>query len=367
MLVGVNLCACSPGEERLKQRLSRSERLTAKRSIPQATPKVADPSAECRFCDPGPHSVTGDSPCVDQQSYRSTAINALHFQCIRLIKPANKHRANMKLLPIVLAIVGVCVAERIPEARMMGGTNAAWGQFGSTVSITTPFLLHCGGVIVDRQHVLTSAQCVLNTQNRLIDPYWLSIVAGDIALAPIGARRQTRRVSHIFVHPQFNVFTQENDLAVLRLDRPYDLPSNTIDIARRATRITPSGQACQFAGWGATGALMTEVNVLQRFLPITVNDRDLCNQPANHAGRVRETMICAGNVGASTGAAPCNGNLGTGLYCNRQLVGILSFGVNCGNANNPPVFTQVRNYDRWIVQQFNQTQGLPPNWTPAVL
>ncbi|XP_058811491.1 transmembrane protease serine 11D-like [Topomyia yanbarensis] len=273
----------------------------------------------------------------------------------------------MKLLPIVIAVIGYSLAETIPDARMMGGTNAAWGQFASAVSITTPFLLHCGGVIVDRQHVLTSAQCVLNAQNRLIDPYWISTVAGDIALAPIGARRQTRRVIQIYVHPQFNVFTRENDVAVLRLDRPYDLPSNTVDLARRAVRINPTGEACQFAGWGATAATNAPVNVQQRFLPMTINDRDVCNQATMHAGRVLESMICAGNTGASANAAPCTGNLGTGLYCNRQLVGILSFGVNCGVANNPPVFTQLRNYNRWIDQQFNRTEGLAPNWTPAVL
>ncbi|KXJ72441.1 hypothetical protein RP20_CCG018033 [Aedes albopictus] len=274
----------------------------------------------------------------------------------------------MKLLVAILAVFGLAVAELEPEARLIGGTNAAWGQFPSAVSINTPFTLHCGGVIVDRQHVLTSAQCVLNAQNRLIDPYWLTIVAGDVALAPIGSRRQTRKVTRIYVHPEFNVFTRENDVAVLRLDRPYELPSNTVDIARRRVRVTPNNEACQFAGWGAsTNAATAPVNVLQRFLPMNINDRELCNGAGMHAGRVLETMICAGNTAASNNAAPCNGNLGTGLYCNRQLVGILSFGVNCGVANNPPIFTQVRYYNRWIDQQFNNTVGLAPNWTPAHL
>ncbi|XP_055588006.1 transmembrane protease serine 11D-like [Uranotaenia lowii] len=273
----------------------------------------------------------------------------------------------MKLSIVLVALCGLVVAD-LPDARLIGGTNAAWGQFPWAVSINTPFWLHCGGVIVERQHVLTSAQCVLNFENRLIDPYWLTIVAGDVALAPQGARRQTRRVSQIFVHPEFNVFTREHDLAVLRLDRPYDLPANTVDVVRRRTQITRINEACQFAGWGAaSNAANAPLNVLLRFLPMNVNDRDLCNGAPMHAGRVMESMICAGNTAASNNAAPCNGNLGTGLYCNRELVGTLSFGANCGAANNPPVFTQVRNYNRWINEQFNRTVGQPPNWSPAHL
>uniref|UniRef100_A0A182NJ07 Peptidase S1 domain-containing protein n=1 Tax=Anopheles dirus TaxID=7168 RepID=A0A182NJ07_9DIPT len=258
------------------------------------------------------------------------------------------------------------VLERSP--RLIGGTNAPWGQFPSAVSINTTFNLHCGGSVVDRQHVLTAAQCLFNANYRLIDPYWITVRAGDIALAPVGARRQTRRVSHIFVHPQFNIRTLEHDVAVLRLDQPFVLPSNTINLANRTRRIVPNGVTCQFAGWGAsTNAVTAPVNVLQRFLPLVVNDRDTCNQATMHSGRVLESHLCAGNTGASNNAAPCHGNAGTGLYCDRALVGTLSFGINCGLANNPPIFTQVRFYNDWIDRQFNATQGQQAGWTPAVL
>ncbi|XP_035788725.1 trypsin alpha-3-like [Anopheles albimanus] len=255
-------------------------------------------------------------------------------------------------------------AERAP--RLIGGTNSPWGQFPAAVSINTTFNVHCGGAVVDRQHVLTAAQCVFNTNRRLIDPYWIKIHAGDIALAPVGSRRQTRRVTQIFVHPEFNFATLEHDVAVLRLDRPYELPSNTLNVANRTRRIVPNGVACQYVGWGTTGPAPTAaVSVLQRFLPMTINDRELCNQATMHAGRIQESMLCAGNTGASNNAAPCNGNAGNGLYCDRALVGILTFGANCGAANNPPVFTQVRFYNNWIEQQFNQTQGRPFGWTPG--
>lgn len=45
------------------------------------------------------------------------------------------------------------------------------------------------------------------------------------------------------------------------------------------------------------------------------------------------------------------GNEGGGLFCEHQLAGILSFGVGCGQANNPAVFTQIRFYSEWIDEQ----------------
>lgn len=61
-------------------------------------------------------------------------------------------------------------------------------------------------------------------------------------------------------------------------------------------------------------------------------------------------MICGGNLYQNANA-PCSGNLGSPLYCDDELIGLLSFGVNCGIANDPPVFTQVRFFNRWIDQQ----------------
>lgn len=61
-------------------------------------------------------------------------------------------------------------------------------------------------------------------------------------------------------------------------------------------------------------------------------------------------MICGGNLYQNANA-PCSGNLGSPLYCDEELTGLLSFGVNCGIANDPPVFTQVRFFNRWIDQQ----------------
>lgn len=127
------------------------------------------------------------------------------------------------------------------------------------VLIRTPNLTPaiCGGTLVDPQHVITSAQCVMSAQNRLMSPFWLRVIAGDLNI--VGTITSTfrieRSVTHIFVHPNYNIFSKNNDLAVLRLNEPIPEFHNTIDVAQRNIRLLPDGSACRLLAWGALTAV----------------------------------------------------------------------------------------------------------------
>lgn len=80
-----------------------------------------------------------------------------------------------------------------------------------------------------------------------------------------------------------------------------------------------------------------------------------------NAGRIQEEMLCAGTL-IGTGTPPvaeavCRGNIGGGLYCNGRITGILSFGLGCGNINQPGVYMQPRFYRGWIQQQIDRTDS----------
>jgi secreted trypsin-like serine protease len=97
------------------------------------------------------------------------------------------------------------------ESFMNSATLATVGEFPSAVFIEAPGVpTHtlCGGTVIDNQHVLTSAQCVLNNQNQLINPFWFTVTAGDNNMINPTSRRQTRRVMRIFVHQNFNPITR---------------------------------------------------------------------------------------------------------------------------------------------------------------
>jgi trypsin len=197
------------------------------------------------------------------------------------------------------------------------------------------------------QHVLTAASCVTNAQGQLINQFWVSVIAGDLHLVSESVRREVRSVIRMYVHQNYNWNNNQNNIAVLRVNEPFPSFHNSIEPAIRNTRVLDDGFPCLFAGWGA--ALPAENAPLlfqQRFITLPILASTACNAAGVHNNAVLATMFCAGQLTAQTNAV-CNGNQGGGLYCGGYLSGVLAFGVNCGAANNPAVFIDVRQYDAW--------------------
>ncbi|XP_058823236.1 trypsin alpha-3-like [Topomyia yanbarensis] len=277
----------------------------------------------------------------------------------------------MHLLVFALLAVGFAGAATFGEdasGRLTGGTVTLAGQYPAAVSIDTPYTLHCGGTVLNSQHVLTAAWCVMHpTSFTLLNPFWLRVIAGDLNLIPVSYRREVRNVTHLFVHPNYNRLTNNNDLAVIRVNTPFPEFHNTIEPAVLNTRILPDNTQCQYAGWGAaTNAANAPLTPAQRVITVPILTTASCNVATVHNNRVLPTMICAGSIAATPNTA-CQGNIGGGLYCNGQLTGVLSFGLACGAANQPGVYIDIRQYRQWIDTQSNRTDNPAPGWTPNPL
>ncbi|XP_058121374.1 anionic trypsin-2-like [Anopheles ziemanni] len=269
-----------------------------------------------------------------------------------------------------LVLIGVllAVAQAAPDGgpRVTGGALTVPGQFPSAVIIETPYIAqNCMGTVVNRQHVLTAASCVMNpTTFAMINPFWLRVIAGDINIVQPTIRREVRNVSRSYVHPNYNRLTDGNNLAVLRVDLPFSEFHNTIEPALMNERLLPDNTQCEFAGWGATANQVTAaVRPAQYVITQPLLTTAQCNAANVHNNRVQQTMVCAGALAQNPNAV-CLGNMGGGLYCNGRLTGVLAFGMGCGVANQPGVYMDVRQYAQWIQQQFTRTDNPPPGWVP---
>ncbi|KFB49285.1 AGAP006487-PA-like protein [Anopheles sinensis] len=269
-----------------------------------------------------------------------------------------------------LVLIGVllAVAQAAPDGgpRVTGGALTVPGQFPSAVIIETPYIpQNCMGTVVNRQHVLTAAACVMNpTTFVMINPFWLRVIAGDINIVQPTIRREVRNVSRSYVHPNYNRLTDGNNLAVLRVDLPFSEFHNTIEPALMNERLLADNTPCEFAGWGATADQATAaVRPAQYVITQPILATAQCNAANVHNNRVQQNMICAGALAQNPNAV-CRGNMGGGLYCNGRLTGVLAFGMGCGAANRPGVYMDVRQYAQWIQQQFTRTDNPPPGWVP---
>ncbi len=109
-------------------------------------------------------------------------------------------------------------------------------------------------------------------------------------------------------------------------------------------------------------ALKPNIPDIQQQINAAVINREVCNALPINFGRLVESQVCAGNLGA--GAGVCLANRGGLLFCNGQISGVLVNGFACGAANNPGIYTQLRFYNAWLDQQLRRDDVPPANSNP---
>ncbi|XP_076867494.1 elastase-1-like [Brachyhypopomus gauderio] len=235
------------------------------------------------------------------------------------------------------------------QNRIVGGNQAnsqSWPwQASLRVQVGTCYNHVCGGVLIRKQWVLTSAQCVDGLAVSLV-------VLGDYDLSvPENPREQYYGVGAIFLHPSWNrSLAYGNDIALIRLSSEVVLNSN-VQLATLPTagQILPGGITCYATGWGVTqtGGFYS-ARLKEAYLPVV--DYATCSSSTYWGTTVKTNMICAG--GGSNAA--CTGDAGGPLNCVSGSIyvvhGLTSFvsSAGCNTLNKPTVFTRVSNYQTWI-------------------
>ncbi|MCZ7416105.1 MULTISPECIES: S1 family peptidase [unclassified Streptomyces] len=198
----------------------------------------------------------------------------------------------------------------------------------------------CGGAVVDPDTVVTAAHCFSEEVlgERLPQVGDLRVVAGRTDLRT-GAGREVG-VTEVWVNPEWDSRTNSGDLAVLTLARP--LPAEAaLPLAEKGDEAYEPGTAATVFGWGDVRGNGMYASRLRAASVRVLADTQCEEAYAKGASGSYQagTMVCAGVP--EGGRDACQGDSGGPLVAGGRVVGLVSWGVGCGRAGLPGVYTRV--------------------------
>ncbi len=259
------------------------------------------------------------------------------------------------------------VKSEVLEPSVVGGTEADFQSFPWVVSVNSSqapdaYSGHkCGGTLIAKEWVLTSAHCVFDGAN-LISLGFLRVLAGQGDLS--GNSGQFVEIAEVLPHPEFDVETGDFDIALIRLTSELEYERAVIPFLD-PRRLVEVNTPVTVIGWGSTASTTEQANYpfTLRKADLQLTNGDLCQEALRlRTGKdfaITERMLCASSPTFTEDA--CIGDSGGPLlYWESSLakwvqIGIVSWGIGCAVNGQPGVYTDLHPFEAWIGDAMDQT------------
>ncbi|XP_073719673.1 tryptase-like [Misgurnus anguillicaudatus] len=263
------------------------------------------------------------------------------------------------------------------NTKIIGGGDATAGSWPWHVGITSAELQVslCGGSLINKDWVLSSTFC--------INSYEIVIYLGRQSQRDPNPHQINRTVINVINHPDYNLSTRDNDIALLQLSSSVNFTDYIRPVCLAAAgSVFDEGLSSWATGWGVNRRDMNDFtdsdlpNILQEVeIPIVSNQN--CSVAYNGSGvTITDNMLCAGRLNDAF-KGPCFLDDGGPLVSKQGLqwiqTGITIMDDACFDKNITGVFTRVSQYQDWINSHIsNEKPGFirvnfttpTPNTTP---
>ncbi|KAL1277870.1 hypothetical protein QQF64_024543 [Cirrhinus molitorella] len=254
--------------------------------------------------------------------------------------------AGVLLLNIAGSFGQLDVCGRTPlNPKIVGGQNAAEGSWPWQASIN--FILNgglvCGGSLINKDWVLTAAQCF-----RELTTSTTVIYLGRHQQIGVNSHEITRTVNQIVIHPRYNPDNFANDIALVKLSSSVTFNDYISPVCLAADGSTfAEGTQSWITGWGKLNfGDNTIPNTLQE-VKIPVVSNTYCK--SLYGSSFTDNMMCAGPTEGGKGL--CQGDGGGPMVIKDSKwiqSGIMIFSVECAAPKHPGGYTRVSKYQNWI-------------------
>lgn len=272
---------------------------------------------------------------------------------------------------ILLFLLSVCLGhaswvyaeELSAQKRIYGGSDVLLDESGLVFEqgwSAVVFLINehqdqfCAATLIAPRWLLTAAHCLYASNGQVKNELDITAVfnqldAGGLILDNLAL---SRSVINTIIHPDYDFYANENDIALLELGQPVvsvppvKLPGKYFDAS-----VVQDGTLSTILGWGASELNFQQTLFKKAEVPIA--DFDTCVSNYALVGiDISLNMLCAGydHGGTDTCAGDSGGPLLVPSFSGEgwDQVGIVSFGISCAQPKYFGIYTRVSRYHDFI-------------------
>jgi len=242
-------------------------------------------------------------------------------------------------------------------SRIVNGRETAPNEYPFYAGLVRKGSTHifCGGSLISDRWVLTASHCMVYPARRM------QVVLGAHNMDRSESSRVIHDVELIIKHESYNSRTVKNDIALVKLAKPASFSSKISPVCLPASSYTDGtyDKNAIVMGYGTTSFQGTGTRVLHD-VELKVETYTQCKAYGGDYSRlVTQDNICTHTVHKDA----CQGDSGGPLVFDKSnrltQIGVVSWGVNCAQQDNPGVYAKVENFMDWIHAKTGNTLCVP--------